>query len=478
MNGQALTHGVGAHTVRVSRLRQTGDGRAWPRSPGSGRGQLDGAKVVDLEGRRRPCHVEIGRVQTPGRRARRRRSRGPRGQSRWRGGRARSSSSVSLRCEPSPTRRDRVTRASRVTRTGAGLSWPNGPRPRELVREALVDVAEADLGVGLGPDVIGPEPSASRRRRAEGLGEGGDATRADASSRRPRRGRRSDRGSRRARGHRTARGTGSTPPAVRAEPRPMPVSGSMPMTKAGRWIRSTSFAATMPTTPAGQPSPGDHDRARPGSRVAELLERLGHHAILDRCGARCSPPRGPAARAAAASASASSSSSDGSASPRRPGRVDPRRELPPDGALVEVAVAGRRRPRRGARRPRGGRALRRRRPSAVRIRFSAASGTRSAMVPSATRSRSSRTSGSAPGAEVTALAELGAHRRGHVEREADGGHAAEREGRVGAERVDQRERRMRRAAGGHRVVIDDDDLDAAARARPRSPRGRWCRSRR
>ena len=150
----------------------------------------------------------------------------------------------------------------------------------------------------------------------------------------------------------------------------------------------------MPTTPAGQPTPAI-TIAGTGVAIAELLERLGHHAILDRAalGVRGLEDLRALGGGVCAGEQQRERGLGGTEATRR---VDPRRELPRDGARIDLALAVD--ARRGEERGDAGartRDWRRRRPSAVRMRFSAVSGTRSAIVPSATRSSRSRTSGSA-----------------------------------------------------------------------------------
>ena len=124
-----------------------------------------------------------------------------------------------------------MTFAPRVTSTGRRVVLTERAQAGELLREPLVDLAEVDLGVDIGvrrdrPRAFG-EP---RARDAEGFGERGDMLGLD----------------REARCHRMAavaheRGAAAvsasyrlTPTRVRAEPRPMPAIGSMPITNAGR----------------------------------------------------------------------------------------------------------------------------------------------------------------------------------------------------------------------------------------------------
>ena len=201
---------------------------------------------------------------------------------------------------------------------------------------------------------------------------------------------------------------------------------SSAMTNAGRAKRSTSLAATMPTTPACQPSPATTSAGRRVLRLG-LLRAPRRARAPARRGARGWRPRTPAARSRGVRrSSASSRSSASCASPRRPGALSrgASRSADVGGALHAVVEAGDARTARPA--PgRGARAQRAAGPWCTRMRFSSVSGARSAMVPTATRSSERARIGQRVGA--AAVAQAGAQRRRQVEGDADRGQPLEGE---------------------------------------------------
>ena len=178
---------------------------------------------------------------------------------------------------------------------------------------------------------------------------------------------------------------------LRPEPRPPP-SPSSETTTTGRWWRSTSREATIPTTPGCQPSPARTSARRLAQLVGQLApRRLGGGVDL----ALGRPPLGVGPAQLGRDllgprlVLGQQQLDPGVGPVQPPGRVDPRRQPEREIALVQprrLAFRGRHQ------RPQPGPPARRisASPRLTNDRFSPTSGTTSATVASATRSRSAR----------------------------------------------------------------------------------------
>ena len=208
-------------------------------------------------------------------------------------------------------------------------------------------------------------------------------------------------------------------------------------------------------TPLCQPSAGEHvgERARPPAADQRL--GLEEDPRLGRGGARSSGGR--ARRRSARRGSrrrVSSSSRPASARSSRPAALIRGARRKPT-AVVSIRAGSARATRMSARRPGRFVVASARRPARTRRRFSPRSGTQSAIVASATRSRSrSASAGSSPGGRQQRGGELVGDAGGA---EVDARVAAD--GRVHDRRVGQD------AVGARAVVVGDDDVDAGGARR-------------
>ncbi len=204
----------------------------------------------------------------------------------------------------------------------------------------------------------------------------------------------------------------STPGRLRPEPLARPVAGSREMTTAGRPKRSTSLAATIPTTPSCHPSPAATMAPASSSSGVPASTTATASSTMRRSTSRrswLSAHSSAAGGSASAASAASSSDSARSGWAMRPAALTHGASVNPRVRAV-TARGGTPACRHRAATPGRGADRIAARPRATRRRFSPVSGTASATVASATRSSASSGAGaSRPASSRAASATVSFH---------------------------------------------------------------------
>ncbi len=382
---------MGKRQLTLGNLRRQGSGAA----PRGAAAQPTGRTSRSLScSRLTPSHsskpMREGRLE----RRRRRRRAGRPSRSRWR---RRPSRAASLRC--APVRADVRARAAapRSAQIGSGCPAPNGPSFARSFAATLAHVARDDPAVDpaardqvLRRDTFAACASKASRKAGTAPGSIGDAGGVLVAAEPDE--------VLRARGERVVevepldRPAAPLPHAVRARDRGRP----------GRWNRSTTRDATIPTTPGCQPGRCEDEAARPRPHARRRVgERLFEDAPLDLLPRLVLAVELLGQRAASAASDVSSSRTPRPASSSRPAaliRGASRNPTCPAPTGVPCAIPATLLQGRARRAAASGPAPRA--PSGTRIRLAPTSGTTSATVPSATRSSASLRFGSCPaGAE-------------------------------------------------------------------------------